>query len=440
MVRSRSGTGEGQLRQSSDIHATPVARPPAGAWLAVGTITFITIVSFIDRQAFIILAPAMKRDLGLLDTQLGILMGAAFSFTYALSAFPIARWADRGNRRNILVICLMVWSAMTMLTSLAQQFWHLLVTRMGVAAAEGGGPPVSQSMICDFMPLRYRAPAFSVFGLGSIIGASIGAFAAGMLAETIGWRMTFLVLGAPGLAAGLVMRLALREPARGQFDIIDETSDVAPFLVQLKTLWARTTFRRSMYYMFLTQVIFVGMAAWWPSVFERVHGLSLSMVGIYTILALIGPALGFVAGAAVAHRLADSGVRAPILISAVGAIFLLPVLVGTVLSTSSLVAVALLSVGGFMATFPNGAVMATYQSVLDPRARATGAAIMGLFAALGGGVGPVVIGVISDTFGQMGSGPALRVAMLVPAAATPLLAILLFGIARSLARDLEPKS
>jgi len=422
------------------MEIAPDARAPATAWYAVGMLTLITIVSFIDRQAFIILAPAMKAELGLLDTELGILMGAAFSFTYALCAFPIAHWADRGNRRNILILCLMVWSAMTMLTGMAQHFWQLLVARMGVAASEAGGPPVSQSMICDFVPLQHRATAFSVFGLGSIVGASIGAFAAGSLAEQIGWRMTFLALGAPGLAVGLIMWAALREPPRGRFDQIEEASEPSPFGVQLKRLWDRQTFRRATYFMFLLQLIFVGMSAWWPSVFERIHGLSLSMVGFYTILALIGPALGFIAGGALAHRLADAGVKAPIQISAIGALFMLPILAWAVLTTSSIVAVALLSVSGFMATFPNGAVIATYQSVIDSRSRATGAAIMGLFSALGGGLGPVLIGMMSDAFADMGSAPALRMAMLVPALASPLLAALLYGLARSLTHDLAPQN
>lgn len=417
----------------------PVAYAPLAGWYAVGMLTLITVVGYIDRTAFLILGPAIKQDLGLLDTELGILMGIAFSLVYAICAFPIARWADRGNRRNILVLCLMVWSVMTMLTGLAQQFWHLLVTRMGVAASEAGGPTTSQSMICDFIPLHYRATAFSVFGFGIILGSSIGAIGAGLLSEHMGWRMAFFVLGAPGLIVALIMRTTLREPVRGQFDTVDQTSAVGSFLVQLKTLWAGQTFRRATYFTFLLQLTFGGMAAWWPSIWTRVHGLSLPMVGVYATIALTGPALGFIVGGAISHRLAHAGVRMPILFSAVAMILMPILLVGTILASSSVVAVTLLAMCGFLATVPSGPVMATYQSALDPRARATGSAITGLFAALGTGVGPVIIGMLSDAFTRMGPAQALRAAMLVPAAASPLLAILLFGIARSLARDIEIK-
>lgn len=400
-------------------------------------ITLVTIMSYVDRTAFVILIPAMKEELGLLDTQLGLLMGVAFSFIYALCAFPIAHWADRGNRRNILFLCLTVWSAMTMLTGMAQQFWHLLIARMGVAASEAGGPTTSQSMICDLIPPHHRATAFSVFQFGYIVGSSIGAVAAGLLAAHLGWRMAFVVLGAPGFVVALAMRAMLREPPRGQFDQFNESTEPGSLLVQLNALWVRQTFRRATYFTFLLQFIFSGMAAWWPSIFTRIHGQSLPMIGFYMSLSLIGPALGYVVGGAVAHRLAHAGVRAPILLSAAGALLLPPMLIGAVLAPSSVAAVLLLSMSGFMATLPTGAVMATYQSVLDPRARATGSAITGLFSALGVGLGPVFIGMISDAFGPMGLGPALRAAMLFPAAASPLLPILLFGVARSISRDLE---
>ncbi len=207
-------------------------------------LVLLTIVygfNFIDRQIVGILAPFIQEDLGLTNTQLGLLIGLAFAVFYTLVAIPIAWLADRYNRVNILSMALAVWSGFTALTGLAGNFMQIGLARMGVGIGEAGGSPPSHSIISDLYPKEERAGALGVYSMGIPLGIMAAYFATASLMGASGadvdWRRIFIFLGITGVALAVVVRLVLREPVRGAMEL-DNHSDVVqpPFLESLKSL------------------------------------------------------------------------------------------------------------------------------------------------------------------------------------------------------------
>jgi predicted MFS family arabinose efflux permease len=144
------------------------------AWYALAVLAVVNCLNYTDRWAISVLLQAIKQDLELSDAQLGVLTGFAFSLSYALFALPLARWADRGSRRTVLVVSIAVWSAMTALTGVAQNFWQILLARVGVGMGESGCIPTCQSLISDYFPKPTRAFALSIFTSGAMAGKVLG--------------------------------------------------------------------------------------------------------------------------------------------------------------------------------------------------------------------------------------------------------------------------
>ena len=181
----------------------------------LAVLVLVYVVNFVDRQVFSILIEPIKADIDLSDTQLGFLGGVAFAFFYTIAGIPIARWADRGNRVTIVTLALVIWSGMTALTGLARGFGSLMIARIGVGIGEAGCSPPIHSLISDYFPPERRATALSIYALGIPIGAAIGTLAGGWIGQYYGWRTAFLVVGLPGLAIAVLVKLTLREVPRG---------------------------------------------------------------------------------------------------------------------------------------------------------------------------------------------------------------------------------
>ncbi|MGB0820623.1 MAG: MFS transporter, partial [Parvibaculales bacterium] len=162
---------------------------------ALGILVVVYTFNFIDRQILSILLEPVKADLGLSDTAMGMLTGFAFAMFYATLGIPIARYADRSNRRNLIALALGIWSFFTALSGVAQNFWHLLAARIGVGVGEAGCSPPAHSMIADYYPAEQRATALGIYSLGIPIGIMFGLFAGGWINEFFGWRMAFFVVG-----------------------------------------------------------------------------------------------------------------------------------------------------------------------------------------------------------------------------------------------------
>ena len=203
-------------------------------------LTIVYGFNFIDRQIMGILAPFIQKDLGLTNTELGLLIGLAFAVFYTFVAIPIAWLADRYNRVNILSIALATWSGFTALTGLANNFIQIGLARMGVGIGEAGGSPPSHSIISDLFPKEERASALGVYSMGIPIGIMAAYFVTASLmgsGDDVDWRRIFIVLGLTGIGLAVIVKLVLKEPVRGAMELNQDTEiKKPPFKESLKEL------------------------------------------------------------------------------------------------------------------------------------------------------------------------------------------------------------
>jgi len=213
------------------------------AWLLF-ILLLVNALNLADRQGMAITAPAIKHDLSLSDTQLGLLMGLGFAIFFTLLALPIARLAEHWSRTRIIAVSVSVAGAMLCLCGAARNFWQLLLFRIGVGASDAGfGPPVA-SLLGDHYPAGRRASVNTIIWLGAPVGAITGSVAGGWIAQEFGWRIWFFALGAPALLLAALAFFTLREPRRGMSDPIAPTGAPPRMMEVLRFLWAKKSFRQ----------------------------------------------------------------------------------------------------------------------------------------------------------------------------------------------------
>jgi MFS family permease len=402
-------------------------------------LSVVNAFNYMDRMALAVLAPLIKVDLQLSDAQLGLLVGFAFFLFYAICGIPIARWADRGVRRNIIAIALATWSVMTALSGAVQNFWQLLVVRVGIGVGEAGCIPPSQSIICDYVPLKRRSGSFAIHAFGIYAGIMAGMVMAGWLGETIGWRWTFVALGLPGIAMAMIVRFTLVEPARGTLDAKKKDEPRLPFGKTVRVLWHCKTYRALVLFLVVNGFVQYGLNQWWPSFYARVLGLSLSTVGLYLGIAIgAGSGIGLLIGGLLANRVAQHDVRLPLIIGAAATSLALPAALGSLFVSSATSSILLVSLAGLFWSLSNGPVTATLYSVTMPHMRATaGALAIFVTSVLGMGLGPFSVGLLSDILATSLGVEALRYALLLPICLLPVMVIALFAAAKTSPHDLR---
>lgn len=390
---------------------------------ALALITIIYALNILDRFILSILLPQIKTDLDLTDTQLGILTGVAFALFYATLGLPIARLADKYNRPKIIAISLAVFSLMTAMCGLAKQFVSLLILRAGVAVGEAGTSPPSFSIISDLYPPKKRATAMAVFTLGSNLGLLLGFIIGGYLATHYGWRVAFFVVGLPGIFVALLTWKTLRDPVRGQSEAMDssETSlpspDRASWFDTIRTLFSRSSFKHIVFANALTLVVTNGLLTWIPSFMDRTHGMEADQIGL--ILGLVYGLGGIIGtlfiGGFLADKMSQKDVRFPAWIVSGGLIVISLCQVMMLLASSEFwLLTALVSIA-VMGAFFQGPTLAMVQGIAPIRMRSTAGAFL-LFVGnlIGLGLGPLLIGMLSDYFAQTGdANDSLRIAMYV---------------------------
>lgn len=395
MATSPAELPDQKLQRAREAYQRPGYRN-----FVLGLLTVVYVSNFLDRQIVNILGPAMIADLGLSDVQFGMLSGIAFALIYSTLGMPIARWADGGVRRNVIALAVAIWSAMTALCGSAQNFWQMFLMRAGVGIGEAGGSPPSHSIISDIFPANQRATALSIYSLGVYGGSLIGLIAGGYLVSELGWRMTFVVVGLPGLLLAILVRSFVYEPPRG---LAEARSDVQPatFVSVLKVLWSRKSFPHIALGCALHAFANYGLASFMPIFLTRVHEMPIARIGlVYGFVAGVGGMLGTYGGGFLSDKLANryNESRWYIWVPLISVIVVVPFYGFTLmLAPTGFIAAISYFIPAVVAGMYLGPSLATTHGLVGLRMRAQASAILFFVLNLIGlGLGPMTTGLLSD--------------------------------------------
>ena len=405
---------------------------------ALGILVVIYTFNFIDRQILSILLEPVKTELDLSDTQMGMLTGFAFAMFYATLGIPIARYADRSNRRNLIVAALSVWSLFTALSGLAQNFWHMLIARIGVGVGEAGCSPPAHSMVADYYPSDQRATALGIYSLGIPFGIMFGLFVGGWINELFGWRMAFFVVGVPGLLLAVLARYTLTEPPRGMAEGRADTSDQPSVRETLVYLWRKKSFRHMSFAAALAAFAGYGFVVWIPSFLIRSFDMNTGEIGTWFGLILgIPGGLGIVLGGYLADRFGARDPKWFLWTTAVALLITVPFNMIIYLATSSTTALLGMIIPVLLGNFYQATTFSQTQGISALRMRAVAAGIL-LFIIniIGLGMGPQMVGIMSDLLNSTYGDESLRYALLLCALVNLWAAFHYFIAGRHLADDL----
>lgn len=410
--------------------------------LFILTLTFT--FNFADRQLMTILLEPIKAEFGASDTAMGLLSGLAFMLFYATLSVPIARLADRVSRRGVIVASLALWSAMTALCGLAVGFWTLAAARVGVAVGEAGGTPASQSLLADYFPPERRSTALGVYATGSHLGILLGLFGGALLAHYWGWRMAFIGLGLPGIALAVLVRCTVAEPKRAA------RAESVPLSATLRSILRSRAFRLIALAAGMTSVSGYGLATWLPSFLVRVHGVPLVDAGLMLGLgSTFGGLLGAVGGGVLCDRMSRRDRAWQLRLPALAVLISVPALMLFLLwpeqhrlqlGGATLPAAAwFIPLNAFFIAVWIGPVYASTQNLVPPQWRSQALALLLLITNLiGSGLGPLLVGLLSDGFALMApAGQSLRYALLASLVTVAAGAALFWCAGASYRRELE---
>ncbi len=362
-------------------------------------LTLVYVFNFVDRQLLVILQESIKKELQLSDTQLGLLSGFTFAIFYVTLGIPIARLADKRNRRNIVAGSLGLWSVMTAFSGLARNFIQLLLARIGVGVGEAGGSPPAHAMISDYFPPEKRSTALSVYSTGIYIGVLIGFLMGGYLNQHLGWRTAFFVLGTPGIIFSLLFYATVKEPKKGATDPITATAGETPSLrTVLKLLYSNKVFVYLAMATGLHVFCIYGLLNWAPSFLSRLHGMKNADIGVSLGLIFgIGGAIGTFAGGFLTDYFGKKDKRYYLKIPAYAILISILFTAGTLFLQNNYFTLFCLGGCAFLQSMYLGPSIAVAHSLVPAPMRALTSAILFFVLNLVGlGFGPLVVGLISD--------------------------------------------
>lgn len=393
-----------EVSETAGVSPAPLSYPGHGEAsyraYVLGALLLVYTFNFIDRVVIAIIQEPIKHEFHLTDLQLGLLGGPAFAVLYTFLGIPIARLAERKNRMTILSICLAIWSAMTALCGFATSYAALLAARIGVSVGEAGCTPPAQSVISDYFPAKSRATALSIYALGVPIGSMLAAIGGGWLAQTFGWRSAFLILGVPGLILAIIVKLTVKEPPRAKSS---DAAEAPGFGAAFRELARKPTFWHNALGSAIASFVGYGVGQYLNSFLMRSHGLTLLESSRLTGVVLgLAAAFGTFFAGWLADRLVKRYPNALAWLPALGFIIATPFYIAGYMMPSLTAAIPLLVVGAITHYFYLGCMYATNQGIVQPRLRATATAVL-LFVVnlLGYGLGPPVIGALSDMLMSM---------------------------------------
>lgn len=377
-------------------------------------LTLVYMFNFLDRQLLVILQEPIKQELGLSDTQLGLLSGFAFALVHVTFGLPLAQLAERWGRRSVVAISLATWSLMTALSGMVSSFTQLLLARTAVGIGEAGGSPPSHSIISDIFPPSRRATALAVYSMGLNFGILLGFLLGGWINEFFGWRKAFIVIGLPGLALAIIVRFTVVEPPKGFSEGLQKVERPPEFFETLSTLWQKRSFRHLALAAGLQSLVVYAILNWLPSFMIRTHAMGTGELGTWLALSAgVGGAFGTFSGGWISDRLANRDLRAYVLVPAASFLLSIPLMYFVLSVANPTTALSIYIVPAVLQTIYLGPVLAATHALVGARARAVGSAIM-IFVAnlIGLGLGPVVVGSISDLLQPSLGAASLRYALL----------------------------
>ncbi|MCY1672940.1 MFS transporter [Novosphingobium sp. SL115] len=394
-----------------DQAAAQVWPSPRQAWFAAGMLALANTLAFVDRQALALLVQPIKDDLGVSDTAMSLLYGLSFTMFYVLVGIPVARLADRANRRNIVAGAIFIWSVATALCGVARSFTTLFIARIGVGAGEGGLGPAAYSILSDYFPKDRLPAAMGVYQMGIYAGGASALLLGGLLSTVVppssdvvlpllgavrGWQLVFLMLGLPGMLLSIAM-LLVKEPVRMGARAAEPSPALADLFAHVRRHW-QAYFGIGIGF---SLMILVGNAtgAWIPAFLQRKYGLTTAEIGgLYGTITAICGISGTLAGGFIASALRKRGYdKANLLVALFGFTALIPVTSTFTQMGDYRVALGMIGVMNFLAGFNFGGGLAALQEITPNRMRASvSAGYMLLINMIGAAGGPVAIALVTD--------------------------------------------
>jgi len=367
-------------------------------WYVLFMLTIVGALNYFDRQLIVILQEPIKAELRLSDTQLGLMTGLAFAIFYCSVGIPIARYADRNNRKNVVGISLAVWSFMTAITGFVGSFFQMLMVRIGVGVGEAGGSPASQAILSDYFKKEERPVAFAIFASSVYIGLFLGFSMGGVLESTLGWRNAFIYLGFPGILVAIFLFWTVKEPPKGYSETTQVEEENLAFWPAMQYLFDRKTYVYILFGSGLHSFVGYSFANWIPSFFIRVHGMSIMEVGIWLAISVgVGGFIGAFAGGFIVSKLVKRDIRWYMWIGIVSILLTIPFSMFTLFSSNSMASVICYFIPNVLFSLNMGALLTVNQGIVSVRMRAMSSAVYYLVINfIGLGLGPLFVGALSD--------------------------------------------
>jgi MFS family permease len=434
-----------------DVRAAPLPQSDPGLlarewywYYVLGLLTLCYVANVVDRsQVLAASLQAIKREFNATDAQLGILSGLPFALFYSFLGIPIAAWADRSSRRNVLAWSCALWSAATGLCGMAVNFAMLFVARIGTAVGEAGGSPPSHSLISDYFPKLKRGMAFSIFALAVPVGTAIGAGVGGWGAQNLGWRNTFYLVGFPGVFLALLVRATVIEPPRGYADFGGRTVErgtTPPVMDVVSFMFRRRAFVHLSLAVALHSVVWYASGAFNNAFFQRSHAMSAAQAGYWISLFSAIGGVGTFAGGYLADRLskAANDRRWYMWVPGIATFLCVPFQFLAYLATDRALVLPMFGLMTLMAAVFFGPSFAMTQAIATLRMRSVATSLLLLVQTLiGQGIGPWLAGFISDLLAPSMGRASLRYSLVIVGLVNIWAALHYALGARSLRQDLE---
>jgi MFS family permease len=417
--------------------ASSSAKTSAWSGYSIYALVFLSLIAtfnYLDRSILGLALPAIKQEMHLSDTLLGLVYGSTFAIFYSIFGIPVAWLADRVNRRTIIAVGFFFWSVMTALTGLVSNVWQLASSRFLMGAGEACCVPPAHSLISDLFPKASRPLALAIFGTAFSIAYTAFLPLAGWIIRDYGWRGMFIAAGAPGIVLSLAFLLSVAEPARGASEPFEGLAERQSLLASVRFLLGSRT-----YLLLLLGATFMGAniyaaSAWFPTFLSRVHALSL-----FQIASSIGPvrgvlgAVGIIAGGVLANRLGRRHDMWRLRVPALACLLLGPSEALFLLADRRVLWLAGLALTSFLTLLHQAPVYAAAMSVARIRMRAVASSLIIFAAGLVGQVlGPLLIGALNDRLNRHFGDLAIRYSLLIVAMASVIAGVAFWGAARHL--------